>query len=302
MRRKIVKQGSSTLMVSIPSKWASKFKLKKGDELEIDEKERHLVISTEKEFKNNEIEVNIDNLSPMVLRVIASLYKSGYDKVKITYSESKMINDIQNALKNEISGFEIIEQTKNYCILKKIEEGVSEGFDPILRRTFMLLLTMAEESGQAIKKNDFESLKQLRFLEEVNNRLTTYLRRNLSKYGYNKHNKIQFIYFIIEELERIADQYKYLFDYLLEKPKLQISKETFDYYSEINLMIRNYYELFYKFDKKLIAKIGNQRKILTKDLNKSLEKGSSDAVIMHYLITIMNIVFEMIEPYLSLEL
>ena len=37
MKRKIVKQGSATMTISLPATWIKKFNLKVGDELEIDE-------------------------------------------------------------------------------------------------------------------------------------------------------------------------------------------------------------------------------------------------------------------------
>ena len=36
MKRKVVQQGPSTLMVSLPAKWAKRLGIKKGDEINID--------------------------------------------------------------------------------------------------------------------------------------------------------------------------------------------------------------------------------------------------------------------------
>ena len=47
MRRKLVKQGNATLMISLPSKWAKENKLDKGDEIILNEYGRDLIVSTE---------------------------------------------------------------------------------------------------------------------------------------------------------------------------------------------------------------------------------------------------------------
>ena len=46
MRKKLVKQGHSTLTITIPAKWARENKLKAGDELELNTKQNSLIIST----------------------------------------------------------------------------------------------------------------------------------------------------------------------------------------------------------------------------------------------------------------
>ncbi|HIH23638.1 TPA: phosphate uptake regulator PhoU [Candidatus Woesearchaeota archaeon] len=310
MKRKVVKQGSSTLMVSLPSDWAKRYRITKGDELDMQEQGRSLLVTTHKDFSISSTSVDVDDLEPMIMRTFAALYKAGYDELKVTFSDAaygnpKNVVAIQNALRHEISSFEIVEQGKNHCLVKNIEGTLEEGFEPILRRTFMLLITMAEDSLVAIKGNDLEDLNRLKALEESNNRLTTFCRRLLSKQGYRDHKKIQFIYHIIEELEHIADQYKYLFDYLLqpENKRLKLTKETLQYYEQTNKMLRMYYDLFYKFDKKTLVALARLRKSLMDDVNRRIERARrKDAIVLHYLVLQVQTIFEMVEPYLSMVL
>ncbi len=44
MKRKVSLHGPSTLTVSLPSKWVKKYCIKKGDELDIEEKNSTLII------------------------------------------------------------------------------------------------------------------------------------------------------------------------------------------------------------------------------------------------------------------
>jgi phosphate uptake regulator len=304
MKRKVVKQGSSTLMVSLPSEWTQRYKIMKGDEIEVEPRGRTVIISTQKEYTDKETELNIDNLYPVTLRTVAAIYKAGYDKLRVTFTDPKRIIDVQGVVRNEISGFEVIEQGKNYCVVKKIEEGLEEGFEPVLRRIFLLLLNMAEDAREMLKNAEYAELERLLFLEESNNRLTTYCRRFLSKRGYKEPDKIQFIYCIIEEMEKIADQYKFLFKYLMEisNKKHKLSKEALEFYDGVCVLLRTYYELFYKFDKEKLVKIGVLRKKLAKSINEMIEVKGPDAVVIHYLSTIMELIFDMVSPYLSMVL
>ncbi|MDP7180824.1 MAG: hypothetical protein QF824_06165 [Candidatus Woesearchaeota archaeon] len=241
----------------------------------------------------------------MTLRAIGALYKAGYDEVGVSYTQSEGIMAVQNAIKVEMTGFEIVEQGKTHATVRSIESGSRDTFDVVLRRTFILLLTMAEDSLDAIKNNDMDSLKRLRYLEESNNKLITHCSRVLSKQGYKKHNKIQFMYNILQDLEKIADQYKYLLDFMMraKNANLKISKETIEFYSATNDMLRTYYELFYKFDKKKVVKIGKMRKKMFTNISEAIyDKSKQEIVVMHYLIIIMQQVFELVEPYLSLTL
>ena len=48
MRRKVIKQGPSTLMVSLPSKWVKNKNIKRGDEINLFEQGEDIIISLEK--------------------------------------------------------------------------------------------------------------------------------------------------------------------------------------------------------------------------------------------------------------
>ena len=51
MKRKIIKQGSGTLTISLPTNWAKLFKLKSGDEIDVTQEGKMLVVSTKERFK-----------------------------------------------------------------------------------------------------------------------------------------------------------------------------------------------------------------------------------------------------------
>jgi phosphate uptake regulator len=305
IRRKVIQIANSTQLISLPRKWAQKYNIKKGDELEVEEQGSKISVSTEKGYKTEKVELDISNLGPMILRCVVALYKQGVDEIRVSFNKPELIESVQKAIGKEAVGYEITEQGNDYCIIKHVS-GELEDFDPILRRTFLLLISMADESLDSIKKNELNNLKNIAFLEEANNRFTTTCRRLLNKKGYKDARKIGPLYYIIEEIENIADQYKYLCDYFynLRNKKIKINKDVLELYQETNEMLKQFYELFYKFEKDKLVFIGNQRKILVDRFLHLFEKNSSniDKLVLHQLFTIMQKTFCLVGPYLVINL
>ena len=304
IKRRVIQIANSTQLISLPRKWSVKYGVKKGDELEIEEQGNKLTINTEKDFQVERVELDIDNLDPMILRSVVALYKRGVDEVKINFNNPELIESVQKSIGKEAVGYEITEQGKDYCVVKHIS-GELEEFDPVLRRTFLLLISMAEESLNSIIKNEFGHLKNIAFLEEANNRFTTTCRRYLNKKGYIDTRKIGPLYYIIEEIENIADQYKYLCNHLysLRNKKIKINKEILEMCKETNLMLKNFYELFYKFDKDKLVFIGNRRKTLVERFLQLLQKNlnNDERIITYHLFIIMQKIFCLVGPYLVIN-
>ena len=90
MKRKIIKQGISTLTISLPSKWVKQFNLEGGDEVEVIESDQNLIISTSQRIKAKSITLDITGLpDKIVWRYFTALYMSGYDEILIRFSEPK---------------------------------------------------------------------------------------------------------------------------------------------------------------------------------------------------------------------
>ena len=309
MGRKVIQIADSTQLISLPRKWALQHGIKKGDELEVEEQGSKLVIFTEKGYDIKKIEINTEGLGIMIPRFIHALYKKGADEIKLTFNSNEDMQAIQKALGKEAVGFEITSQGSNFCEIKHVS-GELEDFEPILKRTFLLLLSMSEQTLDALKKGDFNILPNIAFLEEANNRFTTTCRRLLNKKGSKKYSPVGPIYYIIEDIENLADQYKYLCNHLYELNqknkvgKKAISKEAINAFENVDKMLREFYDLFYKFDRGKLVDISKKRKELVAELYGLLENSNkvSDRVIAHYLIVIFQKIFCLVGPYLVLNM
>ena len=137
IKRSVIQIANSTQLISLPRKWAQKYDIKKGDELEVEEQGNKIVVGTEKDFKIEKVELDISDLEPMILRCIVALYRRGVDEIRVTFNKPELIESIQKVIGKEAVGYEIIEQGNNYCVIKHVS-GELEDFEPILRRTFLL--------------------------------------------------------------------------------------------------------------------------------------------------------------------
>ncbi|MBR9691760.1 hypothetical protein GOV06_03150 [Candidatus Woesearchaeota archaeon] len=301
--RKLISFGKTSFIISLPKSWVLKNKLKKGDLIAVEEDKGHLVLHPEADPTGKQLEraeLNISKLGLMTSRYLHALYKKGIDELDISFDDPKLIEHVQNALGKEVVGYEIIDQRQNKCIIKNITGGL-EGFGQILRRMFLMLISMADESLDALNKKELERMRNIALLEESNNRFTTSCRRILNKKGYEK-GKIGPLYYIIEDAENIADQYKYLCNYFYDRKdkNLKLSKDMLDSYKEVNDMLRAFYELFYKFDSSKIVKIGDARKKLVNKFMNIIETSSNktERVVAHNLLIISQKIFCLTGPFL----
>src|SRR3989344_1049069 len=108
MKRKLIKLGTGSLLVSIPTKIVEKYNLKKGQELEIEDNNGTITLKYEstKEIKKYTLDTTkSDYFSPRILKFI---YKTGADEIKIIFNKTEIYNAIEKEISSMI-GFEIFE-------------------------------------------------------------------------------------------------------------------------------------------------------------------------------------------------
>ena len=90
MKRKIIKQGASTLTISLPAEWTKKFNLKSGDEVNVEEENKRIVVSTKKEFKTRKSEIDVGGLRRNLLFMyVTNVYIRGDDEVVVRFKDPR---------------------------------------------------------------------------------------------------------------------------------------------------------------------------------------------------------------------
>ncbi len=280
MKRKAIQLANQTIVVSLPAKWVKQQGIKKGDEIDVEERGRELVIGVKETNggKEEKIEIDISNLNDRIIRwILSGLHKKGYGEIIIKYNKPIFTKTIEELSKDLFTGFAIVEQNEDKCVLKSISKDLESEFDVMLRRAFLVALSMGESCLSILKQGKLTNLKELIALEHTNNQLTNFCERILNKKGYADYKKTCFMYVIVWNLEKICDEYKYICEYLSqpENNKTKISEEVINLFDKVNNFFKSYYELFYKFDVSKLNSLNEERKEIEKEV-KNLYKKKTD--------------------------
>ena len=167
MKRKVIQIANSTQLISLPRKWSQKYGVKKGDELEVEENGNKIVIGTEKGVSLETVEIDITGLDrSSIMYYIRSIYRMGYDEIKVNFNnpttihyrlnEKKSVIAVIHTEVNRLVGVEIVQQKENFCIIKDLSPNppIAE-FDNILRRIFLLITDATKELVEGIKSRNF---------------------------------------------------------------------------------------------------------------------------------------------------
>lgn len=276
MRRKVIQIAESTQLVSLPRKWALRYGVKKGDELEIEEQGNQLVISTGKGTELKKTEINLDGLDrTSILYYIQSSYRIGYDELHITFThpstqhhrlktKTNVISVIHKQA-NRLIGYEVIQQKDNFCIVKDISKSSIDEFDTVLKRIFLLLKDIGEDMVEGCKTNNNSLLETIEEKHDSVTKFISYCLRLLNKYGHPRAQKTCTYYHIIANLDKIVDVFKYGARNML-KHKYKLKKGTKDILDALNKSIHLYGDMFFNFDNKKIAELYRNRDLIVKKI------------------------------------
>jgi phosphate uptake regulator len=305
IKRKVIRHGPSSYIVSLPLSWIKKNNVSKGDELNVAESSNKIIISSNSDLMPGAAEVDIGSSKDITPEIIRALYKKGVDEVNLLSCLPSNFEIILNTLEQEAINYEIIETTKSTCKLKCITSLTNE-FDNVLRRVFLVTISLADEGLKIIEEKNFSSLGTITILEKSNNKLTTFCRRYLNKVGAAGKEPIGPLYFIVELLEKIADEYKYLYEDFLKVDfdKINPSKKLISLYSEINNMFRLFYESFYKLEYSKIREIKKKRDFLLAELENEFQllKSKVDFCLYHHARCLTEKIYALVDPYLVIAL
>jgi AbrB family looped-hinge helix DNA binding protein len=295
VRRRVIKQGASSLTLSIPSDWAKRFNINPGDELEVDDKGNELSIRTEKDFSSKTTTIDISDISRAMMRnMINAVYIRGDDELTILFDKPEQMDIVQDCIDFNI-GFAIVEQSKHSCVVKDLSGTTNVEFDNILRRIFYMIMSFAEEGLEIIKKK--ESLNEFWKRDLAIDKYVYYSLRMLNKKGHPDFSKTHLYYDMVLLLEHLSDEYQRLYKNL---KSTNLSPTTIKLFEETNLMFRDFFKLFYKFDKKkandLVLK---KREIRDKVLN---FKKADDLLVEYYLRKTVEMIVTILQIQLQLAI
>ena len=275
MKRKIIKQGHNTLTITLPSDWAKRFNLEAGKEIDMIERDNGLFISTEKNGKIKRAEFDITDMDiPTIWKYFMAVYREGYDELLIKFppdsevenpykffaqhkldlryktgtQKRPIVESIQGFV-NRFIGYEIIEHGKDHILIKEMGEITSKEFDNSLRRVFLLLQQMSEETLEAISTNEPKLLAHLHDVDINLDKFHDYCIRVLNKIGNKEPRKSELLFSTLYIIEMIGDEFKNIAFHITEDMKGKNLKNLQQLCHLTAEHLNGFYELFYNFDK-----------------------------------------------------
>tara|TARA_Y100000310_G_C20701635_1_gene830528 strand:- start:643 stop:1584 length:942 start_codon:yes stop_codon:yes gene_type:complete len=290
MKRKVVKHGPATFIISLPSKWIKKFNISKGDQLNVSEEGKSLLITTERGKKGGKVEVDITDLDrTSIIFLMRALYKEGYDEIALIFNNQSTVHyrldkeiTIMSLIYDEVNklpGMEVIQQRPNRCVLKALSEMSYSEFDPLLRRIFLLMIDMCNDLIKGIENADQELLATIEQKHLTITKFINFCKRILKKHGLPDYNRSASMARLITGLKRILDVFKHTGRYAIAlKPKPK--KELINIMRDVETEFLFFYQLFYKFRNIKVLKISEIRDKITKSIIKNYSKLSKEEIIV----------------------
>jgi len=245
-RRKVVQHGPSTLTVSLPADWAKTHNVNRGDDLSVQKLHNGLFISTETHARGKPTTVDLTNKTKILPKTIGSLYRQGYDEITVLYDGPDELEALHRVVSTGYIGFEIVEETSNRIVIRKVSEPSEAEFPILFRRIFHFLKTTGEEGYIAAKDGDLPMYEKLVIRDANIDKLADFCRRVVAQQGQHEYRNDAALYHIIEQLEKVGDLYRDVNAELLHQQRALPEKELF-LYAQANAIVSEFTDLFFSF-------------------------------------------------------
>ncbi|MBI5393311.1 AbrB/MazE/SpoVT family DNA-binding domain-containing protein [Candidatus Woesearchaeota archaeon] len=283
MQRKVIQQGPSTLMISLPSKWVKENNIKKGSDIELDIESNRIVISREIIQQKKAATITIKNKEDYMNRLIITKYRHGFDELLVNYEDPAVVDSIRKTLHN-LLGMEIIDQKANSCTIKNIAEALDENAEAMFKRMFHIILTMADSCLEFAKKKDAAKLALILELRETLLKLAEFNLRVINKTANQSVEQKSLSFFSTWNIGVLGKMWSYLAKEWSEQKspnKISLSNKEINFIDEVVQYTRDYYQLHYKTDAAILLKIRNKRYHLRKEGFALLETSKNKTIIFN---------------------
>jgi len=295
--RKVMQMSNSSFIVTLPKDWADFNGLIKGDLINFEESGNDLIIKSKKE-KETEVKLDLTDMSyDLVWRHLVCAYRKGATKVIVKYGSKENLNHAMEFVR-DLMGWAIVKKDKEKIIIQDLISVEKTDFDDAFKRVFLLVLNMSEEILEGLSKQDEAILENVPYSDYNINKFTNLCLRilNLKSANYSKNNSL---YKIISTLEEIGDEYRKLA--IFYKPG-KLSDELVNFFERINILLKDYYEMFYNFNSKRLKEFYESTDVLLKDLKKFKKTSLTETRTFSTLFTIFHMIKGLTEENLLINI
>ena len=312
MKRKVIKLGSSTLVASLPSKWTNMLGVKAGDELEVTERQKDLVISTQKKSSKFLKTLDLKKLNTKLsFGYVEAAYVSGVDELELLHGpfivhyktgQKLKTSEVLQSMLSPLIGFQIIEQSESRTVVKDIGQVSDEEMDNVLRRMFLLIKSMGEECFEAVKSKNKQTLESMPVRYDNIYKLYIYYLRMLNKRGYRDFSKTPVMYEFISKFKMIISVYRFIGVEAVFLKK-SYSPKALKIFEHVLKSFENLYKVFYQFNDENCLQITLDRNVSIDMMNDLKKKCSvEDALLIGRLSVVTITLYHALKCRFNLEI
>jgi phosphate uptake regulator len=284
MKRKVVKHGISTLTISLPSKWAKANKIKNGDLMDLEVSKDQLIVSWEGGHFEK-VETTLKGGEEWYIhRILRHLYTSGYDEIKVNYSNKGQLELIRKAIVC-LTGMEILESNPKYCILKCVVSPDDSEYGEIVERLLWLIQSQFDYFLEDCKKGTPAMREEVLEIHKTVSKLNNLCRRMINKRPLYDSTLSKYVYWFLTSLLNISSYILYSYDYSMKNNKLKLTEKEFEF---VKVTSESYYKLLLAYKNLNIEKTREffeEREALFDDILEVLRE--DNPVITHYFLDIL---------------
>ncbi len=189
-KRKIIKFGSSSYVVTIPTEWMERNKLKKGDEINLSKSDDSLIFSLNSEITEKKAIIELNNKPLKIFnRELISYYLKNYKFIEVRGDNVLERIEQIKVFQEKLSSVEIVEINEKKIVLKDLTSPEELKLNKILTEIINMEQMLF---SQVIKKSDPDKKYQ-------KHQFITQLDSNINKLTFLAYKSINY------NLDRILD-------------------------------------------------------------------------------------------------
>lgn len=288
--RKLIRLGNSSFAIALPKDWIEKSGLKKGDKIFLEKNNNgEIIVSPQGKKSIAEKEISIETKGKdikAIKRAIIDAYISGYTQLNLNGSISKNYEKSISSMISNLMSCEITKQSKDGITIKDFFNLEGLNINSFIKRMDTNLREMFEiaEKGFELKQNQ-KIMSELKEIDYNINKFYFFFSRIMTAGAENPSiiNKIRagplllFNYWWIAfHLEAIGDTIKNVAASLFKSQ----DKNLAEFFLKIKDFYLNSFDAFYSQDRQKAVELVDEGRKLFDELDKSIEKNSTENVII----------------------
>lgn len=310
MIRKVNRVGVDTLTVSLPRKWARKYDLKSGTEINLNI-EGHQIRLCPLDFSTEkQIEIELKEIQAQPLRIqksfvrtiLGNVYKSGYDNITLKFPNKSILKNIVHRT-DLLMGMTPVLTSDTRCVIKRILKEDPSEYPKIKKKLFQLLVYQIKDFYEAIKQNTKISGEDLESFRINIEKLCDFLKRLLAKNTSEDFTELEQNHTILTNIEKIAKEYRHFIHYINDY-NIKLSKDIIEYFKEANDMLEAIYEQYYNFDLNKMYKLANRKNemLFVKGYDLFNKCSKKEAPALFHMMSVVRRIWDMGGPLIALKM